>query len=184
MSSIRSRGLLTAFAMVFATLLVTTALGYINVRRLYQHDRLVEHTHEVMSELRLLLGTVADAEAGVRGYVITSDVTYLKPYEAATSTGYESLRRIERLTADNPRQLPPMQALKTQLPRRMELLRELLTATREQGPQAGSAMVARGEGQAAMEAVRDIIRQMEREESRLLTARTGDATGGYWTAMV
>jgi signal transduction histidine kinase len=184
MSSSRSRGLLTGFAMVFATLLVTAALGYLNVRRLYRHDRLVEHTYEVMSELRLLVGTLSDAESGMRGYVITLDPTYLTPHDAARATVPASLARIERLTADSPHQQATLADLRKQIDRRMSLMNQAVEAARERGPEAGRTEVATREGFAAMEAVRDLSRSMEREESRLLTERVGEATSAYWTAVV
>src|SRR5262245_59358793 len=104
MNSTRSRGLLTALVMVFGTLLVTGLISYLNVRRLYQHDRLVDHTHEVMSELRNLIGLVSDAESGMRGYVIAADPSFLKSLEAATTAVPGAVHRLQRLTHDNPRQ--------------------------------------------------------------------------------
>jgi CHASE3 domain sensor protein len=97
----RNRGLLTGFAMVFATLLVTAALGYLNVRRLSEHNQLIEHTREVVSELRNLLGLVADAESGVRGFVVAADEAYLRPYFIAKVTVADTVDRIQRLTEDN-----------------------------------------------------------------------------------
>src|SRR5262245_40621891 len=184
MSSSRSRGLLTGFAMVFATLLVTAAVGYLNVRRLYQHDRLVEHTYEVMLELRLLLGSLSEAESGMRGYVITLDPAYLTPHDAARATATGTLARIQRLTIDSLRQQATLADLRKQIERRMELTSRAINAARDGGPEAGRADVASGEGFAAMEAVRNLIRSMEREESRLLTERVGEATSAYWTAVV
>jgi signal transduction histidine kinase len=184
MNTFRSRGLLTAFAMVFATLLVTAAISYLNVRRLYQYDRLVDHTHIVLSELRLLLGTVADAESAMRGYVVTADPSYLKPFEAALVTVPSALARIGRLTADNPKHRATLSDLDHQLARRMRLMQQAVDVTREQGPEAGRAEVAKGEGLAAMEASRDLIRAMEREEGRLLAERVSEATVGYWTTII
>src|SRR5262245_11854350 len=122
MKSSTSRGLFTAFAMVFVTLLATAAVGYLNVRRLYDHDRLVNHAHEVLSELRLLQGIVSDAESGMRGYVITQDGNYLKNYDAADVSIPQSLDRIENLTRGNSRQLEGLSDLRKQIDQRMEFL--------------------------------------------------------------
>jgi len=184
MNKFRSRGLLTAFAMVFATLLVTAAISYLNVRRLYKYDRLVDHTHIVLSELRLLLGAVADAESAMRGYVVTADPGYLRPYEAALVNVPAAVTRIGGLTADNPKHRAALSDLDHQLTRRMRLMQQAINVTREQGPEAGRAEVAKGEGLAAMETTRDLIRSIEREESRLLAERVSEATIGYWTAVV
>jgi len=165
-------------------LLVTAALGYLNVRRLYEHDQLVERTHEVISELRLLLGTLADAESATRGFVITADPADLKPYEAAMITVPDTLRRIEQLTHDNPRQQGPLAELGVQIARRLELMRQTIESTREEGPEAGRAIVAKAEGRVARQTASDLIRQLEREEARLLTQRVGEATIRYSTAVV
>jgi signal transduction histidine kinase len=184
MSSTRSRGMLTALVMVFATLLVTGLISYLNVRRLYQHDRLVDHTHEVMSELRNLNAIVADAESGMRGFLVTADPSFLKSHETATIAVPDAVNRLKKLTRDNPRQQATMDQLSRQIARRMEHLSTTIRAMREQGADAGRATVISGEGRAAMNTIRDLTRQMEREESQLLTERQGESTVSYWTAIV
>src|SRR5262245_51624026 len=89
----RSRGLLTAFLMVFFTLLATAVLACLNLQRLYEHDRLVDQTRETISELRLLLVAIADAESGASA--IGSDGP------AREQTTGPTLKRIEQLTASN-----------------------------------------------------------------------------------
>jgi signal transduction histidine kinase len=184
MKTSRSRALLTAFALMFATLLVTAAIAYLNVRRLYEHDQLVDHTHVVMGELRLLLGAVADAESGMRGYVLSSDASYLKHYEAALVNVPAAIARIEKLTADDPDHRATLVALKRFVTRRMELMEQAIDATRDKGPEAGREEAAKAEGRDTMEAVRDLIRKMERAEAKLLSERVSEAAVGYWTAVV
>jgi signal transduction histidine kinase len=179
-----NRGLLTGFAMVCATLLVTAALGYLNVRRLYEYYQLVDHAQQVMSELRNLLGLVADAESGIRGYVVTSDEMYLKPYDMAKVTVPDSVARIQRLTAESQRQQQLARELQPQVARRMQLLKRTVDAMNESGPSAGQAKIATGDGYRAMEQVRRTIRLMEREEDAVLSQRIGDVTLGYWTAVI
>jgi signal transduction histidine kinase len=184
MNANRSRGLITGFAMVFATLLVTGALGYLNVRRLYEYNQLVDHAHQVMSELRNLLGLVADAESGIRGYVLTADETYLKPYEMAKVTVPDTVARIQRLTASSAKQPQLARELQAQVARRMQLLKRTMDAMADSGPAGGQAEIATGAGYRAMEEVRRTIRMMEREEDAVLAQRIGDETVGYWTAVI
>lgn len=184
MSSFRSRGLLAAFAMIFAVLLVTAALAYVNVRRLYEHQRLVARSHEVLSDLRLLVGMLAEAESATRRFVMTSDPAALQPYEAAALAVPETIGRIEMSTADNPRQQASLPELRHQSVRRLEFMRRALEATREEGPEAGGNAIRKDEGQKARAAAADLIRQMEREEARLLTQRVGEASVRYVTAVV
>ena len=145
---------------------------------------MVDRTHVVMSDLRLLLGLVADAESGMRGYVVTSDARYLKPYESAKTAVPEVVARLDKLMADNPSQQATLSELKLLIERRMILMKESVEASRDQGPEAGRAEVAKGEGRAVMEGARELIRKMEREESKLLAQRIDEAALGYWTAIV
>lgn len=184
MKLIGNRGLLTGFIMVFVTLLVTTLLGYLNVRRLYRYDRLVDHTHQVVSELRNLMALVADAESGMRGYLITGEDVYLETYNAAQMSVDAAIKRIQNLTVDNPKQQANIQELKPLIDRRLELLKESVTAAQEGGFEQGRAEVAKGLGRAAMELVRSKIHAMEREEDVLLSKRVGESVVGYWTAVV
>jgi len=170
--------------MVFATLLVTAAIGYLNVQRLYQYDQIVEQTHEAVSELRLLLSIVADAESGMRGFVITSDESYLKPYEAAQLQIPASLDRIQKLTTESEQQREAIAGLRKHVDRRLDHMAKAISATRNGGSEAGRAEVAQGEGQDAMENVRNRIHNLEREEARLLAARVKEAGVRYWTAVV
>lgn len=178
----RNRGLLTGFAMVFATLLVTAALGYLNVRRLAEHNDLIEHTQIVVSELRNLLGLVADAESGVRGYVVAVDESYLKPFSIAKVTVPDTVDRIQRLTLDNLRQQELAADLEMYVARRMDHLDDVVAAVRT-GIAEGRQEITKGEGLQAMAQVRNTIRTMEREEDVLLNQRVGDATLVYWTAI-
>src|SRR5271156_5504520 len=43
----------------------------------------VRHTYEVRGHIRLLFGSLRDAETGQRGYLVTGNEEYLEPYEEA-----------------------------------------------------------------------------------------------------
>jgi len=163
---------------------VTAALAFLNVRRLYQYDQNIEQTHEAMSELRNLSSIIADAESGMRGFVITSDESYLKPYQEARQQILAGVDQIQKLTTESPSQKSVIAELREYVDQRMEHMGRAISTTRMNGSEAGRAVVAGGEGLAAMERVRDRIRFLEEEEARLLAARVKEASVGYWTAVV
>jgi signal transduction histidine kinase len=184
MSSFRTRGLLTAYAMVFATLVVTSALGYWNVRRLYLHERRVDHAHEVVCELRLLLAQMTDAESAVRGYLLTMEPAMLKPYEEASIAVPDALRRLERLTADSPAQQARARELATSISSRVEALRDAVAIARQSGTEAARTQMVAEEGRVAMESVRRAVRAVERDELLLLSERQNESHVAYWMATV
>src|ERR1700712_921672 len=66
--------------------------------------RWVSHTHEVIYQATEFLSVVRDAEAGQRGYLITGDTTYLKPYHAAEKNLLWHFDDLRNLVSDNPQQ--------------------------------------------------------------------------------
>jgi signal transduction histidine kinase len=179
----RSRGLLTAFLIVLATLVVTATLACFNLQRLYEHDRLIDQTRETIAELRLLLATIAEAEAGTRGYIASSDMEYLPAVRSASVTIPVLLERIETLTAGNRLDHAAMHELRSQIDRRMEEIDDAIQSTREQGSSADHLLVA-AHGPTTGQEVRELIRKLERQQDKVLSDRVGEASAAYWTAVV
>jgi PAS domain S-box-containing protein len=87
--------------------MLLAASGFLGVR--YWHERqaandAVEHSRQVLDTLDRLRANIADLEAERRGYLLTLDPAYLKPYGISD----ESLRRdgeaLQSLVADDPLQ--------------------------------------------------------------------------------
>src|SRR5258708_4987148 len=96
--------LLFWFVVMLIVLLANTALSYRATRTVVEDEQAVSHSHEVLAELESALSTLADAETGQRGYLITGVESYLDPYKMAIVDINHQLLHIGQLTADNPRQ--------------------------------------------------------------------------------
>jgi len=184
MNSFRSRGLLTAFAIVFAALLASFTVSYINLRRLREHGALVDRTHEVLIEMHDLLATIVNSVAGMRGFVLTGDEEYVAGNAQSELAVSDSLNRLRRLTADNPVQQAALAQLADAAARRISLNQELIRSAREEGRDAARDRFTRGDGKTALRAVEETVVHMEREEQRLLNERVTQADTAYWTAVV
>jgi signal transduction histidine kinase/CHASE3 domain sensor protein len=183
MSIFRRRGLLTAYAMVLITLLATSALGYLNVRRLLLHDQLVGHSQEVLGELRLLLASVTAVESAARGYVIAGHAASRRRYLEAVEAIPPLLTHIHRLAADNPLQQRRVHELDGQIKTRLGLLQQLMNSADTDGIEAEQTMKLGDQGREAMAAIQRTIQTMEAEEAQLLSARRGEARVSYFTAV-
>src|SRR5690348_9577725 len=73
----------SGFGVALALLGVVGATAYYEVAKLRHNDAWVDHTHQVISSLRKVQALVADAETGQRGYLITGDKLFLRPYNEA-----------------------------------------------------------------------------------------------------
>ena len=93
--------LLAGFGLSALTLVVISVVSYYNASRLIENDTWVKHTHQVRTDLALLLSQLKDAETGQRGYIITGVDSYLEPYQSAVAAIPATLDNLRRLTADN-----------------------------------------------------------------------------------
>src|SRR5207244_8127775 len=91
-------------ALALGVLLVNAWVAFWNTHRLVQNERAVDHTRKVLVQLESLLAAATDAETGQRGYLLSGDPAYLRPYEAAGGRIDEQFDQLQALTADNPAQ--------------------------------------------------------------------------------
>lgn len=172
------------FAMVLAVLFANTLLTYLNLQRLQRNAGLVEHTHEVLLTIKSLQARIIDAETGQRGYLITGRKEYLEPYNAAVISVNDELTQLSRLVQDNSYQVERNETLQGLVQKRMTQIRNTIQTRTDKGFDEASAYVQTGEGKIAMDAIRDLLANMERQEQRLLSERISESHVSYWTALV
>jgi len=64
----------------------------------------VDHTDRVLDQSGRLLKLLVDMESGKRGYIVTGDETFLRPYLDGTKRFDSEFLRLYQLTADSPAQ--------------------------------------------------------------------------------
>jgi PAS domain S-box-containing protein len=154
------------------------ALGY---------DRLndqVQRNHEVKEELSAVLRLVVDAETGQRGYLITDDPVYLEPYQDATSQIDARLARLDSLTKASAPQQHRMSELRRIEKEELAVLQQTIQLDKEGRDLEAGQIVMSGVGRQRMDALRQIVAQMEKEEDRLLAVRATRANRGQWATVL
>ena len=68
-------------ALVFVS--IVGILAYRNTNRLVDTNAWVVHTQKVLEGLETILSLMKDEETGQRGFLVTGEVKFLKPYEDA-----------------------------------------------------------------------------------------------------
>jgi methyl-accepting chemotaxis protein len=163
------------FAVAAIVLLIVALFGYQNAERLTDDSRWVNHTQEVRGELAEFMALAVDMETGVRGYVITGDDVFLEPYTPAVQRSSQVLEDIRRLTSDNPTQQRRAAALQPLLDGRLQNLKSVLDTRRTGTFTSAQAIVASGEGKRAMDQIRRVVTEMDREEATLFARRASEA---------
>lgn len=117
-----------------------------------------------------VLSLLQDAEGAQRGYIITGEEAYLEPYGRARRTLGPRLGRLAGLTSAR-EQRDRIQALGSLVASRLSILQEGIDERRRAGLDAGADVTRSGRGKALMDRIRDVVAELDVEESRLLAER-------------
>ena len=100
--------ILLGFAIATGVLLLTTVASLLSIRGLGVQTRSVGHTYQVLQTSEVITLQLKDAQAGVRGYLLTGDTSFLRNYYLAPAELEKAVVRMESLTTDN---IPQQQRL-------------------------------------------------------------------------
>lgn len=159
------------FALLLASLLAVGFISYRNTRKLIRDSNLVAHSNDVLDELEGTLSAITDAETGQRGYIITGDEEYLKPYTAALPTINQHIERLRELTITDAEQPRRLGELERQIADRLKLMSEVIELRRTGGFAAAERAVSSGRGRRMMDNIRNTVAEMSARENALLDSR-------------
>jgi signal transduction histidine kinase len=160
-----------AFGSAILTLLVVGVISYHAMAVSSESDRWVRHTHEVLESLQDLLSSMQDLESSSRGFVLTGKESYLETYRASISRTEQEKTIVTSLTVDNPAQRLQIPKLERLAAQEIQLAGRVIDLRRTNGLEAAVDAIQNGEGQRIMEDYRELIREMEDDEQRLLVLR-------------
>ncbi len=150
-----------------------------NTRALIINTREVAHAHEVIEQLSATLSAMQDVETGSRGYLLTGDPSYLEPYTTASGAVVRLQQELHHLTTDNPAQQRRVGQLEALINRKLTFTSRQNELRKQGDAVAAQAAVAAGEGKRLMDAIRQVVVEMQQTEIQLRQerqARTGAST--------
>jgi signal transduction histidine kinase len=160
-----------SFAVALILLGANAMVAHQAVKSLIDAERWVTHTYEILREVETDVSLAKDVETGARGYVITANREFLEPYIAARRKVKNKLEPLYTMLRDN----PPQQQRVLEMAQLIDI--KLNTSKRQidlvdAGRQSDAvALVASGEGKAAMDAVRAKAGEIRKVEEDALNAR-------------
>lgn len=167
-----SQSLVGWFAITMLLLIYIGIAAYKGLQSLVSDNAWVTHTHEMIHELDEVRSRLYELEATQRGYILTNNDFYLKPYGLASQLLRENLNVLRIGMVDNVQQQQRLAELTEHIDRRVKLLEQVVQEFRGGGGlQAAQELIIREAGRKEMEAALAAIEEMRSEEYRLLRDR-------------
>ena len=162
------RTIRAGFALALLCLGVIGVISFISVTRLSKDADRTRQSEEFIAALRLLLSTTTDAETSQRGFAITGNESFLKPYNDARRLLDVDLGNLRNLAADNDWQLHQLDILAPLVAERINEITGTIELRRSQGFAAAQAAIASGRGKVLHDHIRVITAKMEASEQSLV----------------
>src|SRR6266851_2792147 len=124
-------------------------------------------TKEVLSQAQTVLWCLVDGQNGIRGFILSGDPSFRRPYEAAARELPEALQQLQTFVGDNPGQLAKAGRVAAQASQLMSWYAEIDSLVRTGSSDQATARIKDGAGKRQLEAVRLEIDSFLEEERRL-----------------
>jgi signal transduction histidine kinase len=108
-----------------------SSVSYKHTKALNESSELLVHSYKIQFQLERVLSMLKDAETGQRGYIITRNDIFLKPYKSAQDQIYESYKRLKILTIANQPQQANLDTLLQLIYQRLDLMALSLESIRK-----------------------------------------------------
>lgn len=167
--SARSTGLIAGITL--AVLIATgLMLALTHSKSAARQQRLVVANYETMGLMREMVIAVQDAEIGMRGFLLTGDISSLEPYERARLRIETNMRLLEAMVADDPDTLRQFREFRDVTAQKFEQLNATVGVHQLNGREVALALDRTGAGRAMLGQIR-LLGDALVEGQRLLLAR-------------
>ncbi|MCV3766724.1 methyl-accepting chemotaxis protein [Rhizobium sp. TRM95796] len=138
---------------------------------------MIDHTHDVISEVNAMMAAMVDQETGMRGYVIAGDEAFLAPQITGAKAFEKAHAAAKALTADNPVQqarLDDVAKLAAEWTTKVVEAEKALMKDPATQDQARQIEIS-GAGKASMDGIRAKVAELIEAEEALLAIRDAEA---------
>ncbi|MEH2284545.1 MAG: response regulator [Nostoc sp.] len=156
------------FGLALAILVLISTLSYQSTEVLINTSKKLNNTQLTINSLQELLSNIKDAETGQRGYILTKQDAYLKPYQTAITKVAPEIKELRKLTADDPKQLSQLNTLESLIAVKLNELKKTIELRQNFGLDAALEVINTNQGNNLMSDIRNIIREMQNKETEEL----------------
>jgi signal transduction histidine kinase len=175
-----NRTLLSALA-VPLVLVVALFIGFFwQLSTILTVNHWVNHTDQVINQIRLVRNIMLNMETGLRGFLLTDSVEFLEPYRMAKENLQSELNRLNTLVADNPPQAAKVNQMKAQFDQWQVYSEDVLMRQAQEQP---ITLETHRLGDATMRNIRGIVTMFIEDETVLRNERTANLDRTVQTVM-
>lgn len=171
------RRVLAGFGLVFAGIVVISAISYRNTAVLIENSRLDTKSHELVQ----LLGSVGEAlgaaESGHRRYLVTGDESYLTSYRTVVEQMPEYLRYLRGLTSEEAEQQDRVAILERLIAGQLGAETRAITQREKRGYEAVRHLALSGAAKNELEGIHRLMTELDSAEQRVLRTRVAQSAG-------
>ncbi len=161
------------YIVAFFMLLVSYFMIFYIIQQLSTKMSNVSNSHTVINTLESIKAEITDAETGVRGYIITSDTRFLKPYNTGSKNVIPLYRELRRLTTEQPMYRKQLDTLGSLLTRKLAHLAYSIRTYQVGGFIITPEMRARRDNsKTEMDSIRSMVAKLQEQEKYLMSDRT------------
>jgi signal transduction histidine kinase/ActR/RegA family two-component response regulator len=165
----------TATALV-AFLLVNLVVSYQGLQDIVTSQAGVRQATDNLNAIHAVFSALQDAETGQRGYILTGEETYLKPFESALARLPDARKQLDKVVGQDPQRRERLTRLDAAMTDKIKELQATIQLRREQGFDAALLLVQQQTGRQAMDRIRSIFDEFVRAEENRRALLSAEAT--------
>ncbi len=141
-------------------------------------------TREIVDAVDQLHASVIDAETGQRGFLLTGEERYLRPYNQALQLIPDQIGKLKNLLAGRPNESQNLAQLSSLMDEKLTELSQTIDTRRSQGLTPAMGIVLSNRGEQAMEQIRALIAQIRHDELSSQAQASAEGEAAAETALL
>ena len=179
------RKIRTGYIIAFVLLMISYFFIFRSTWTVQREYDWLTNSYKAENKIGELKNSIVEAETGVRGYYITKDQAFLKPYHETQENISSIYNELKTLEAKNPKQLAKLDTIKQLIDLRLSLMKKNIAAFQQAGEQSTPEVeLNRRRGQAILDSIRTHTQHFIANEEKLMTERKNNLTGSFKTTQI
>lgn len=160
------------FGIILLLLTGVSLITYWNVNGYMEEVKWIRHSNKVIAQVEIVLSIVKDSETGHRGYQLTRDTVFLRPYKSSIKSIYLEVSKLDSLFLDETSQKQRGDSLRLLIDKQYRIIKTILENEKE-----SERFIDRYEtnllivGRENMDRIRQLCNRITQHENDVLKAR-------------